>query len=169
MLLHAASEIERRFPGKAVFVFTGDGPYAETVRNNCLPNTVYTGFKRGEELSKMYASADCFAFPSATETFGNVVLEAMASGLPVAAVAGGGVTDFLSHDHNALLCAPDDAAAFTENLVSVMENQSLRLRLADNAQKAALSRDWNNIFNGLVDVYADTIDEYWQQDIRHTA
>jgi glycosyltransferase involved in cell wall biosynthesis len=158
-LLHAASEIERRFPNKAAFVFTGDGPSAETIQNSNLPNIIFTGFKRGKELSEMYASADCFAFPSATETFGNVVLEAMASGLPVAAVAGGGVTDFLTHDHNALLCEPEDAAAFTENLVAVMEDNSLRLRLANNARQTALTRDWDNIFDGLVGVYAEVIEE----------
>ena len=65
-------------------------------------------------------------FPSATEIFGSVVLEAMASGLPVAAVAGCGVTDFLSHDHNALLCEPENMATFTENLVAIIEEDRQR-------------------------------------------
>jgi len=157
MLLHAAAAIERRYPGRAVFVFTGDGPYIETIHNARLPNTVCTGFKRGADLSQMYASADCFAFPSGTETFGNVVLEAMASGLPVAAVAGGGVTDFLSHNDNALLCEPENTEAFTDNLVSMMENENLRSRLADNGRQTALSRDWNCIFDGLFNVYLDAV------------
>jgi len=169
MLLHAASEIERRFPGRAAFVFTGDGPCAEIIQNSGLPNIIFTGFKRGNDLSQMYASADCFAFPSATETFGNVVLEAMASGLPVAAVAGGGVTDFLSHDHNALLCEPEDPAAFTENLVAVMADHSLRLRLAYNARQTALSRDWDSVFDGLVNVYAEAINEDRQRNMPKTA
>jgi len=169
MLLNAASEIERRFPGRAAFVFTGDGPYAEIIQSSSLPNIIFTGFKKDGELSQIYASADCFAFPSGTETFGNVVLEAMASGLPVAGIASGGVTDFLFHNYNSLLCAPDDAAAFTDNLVSIMKNKDLRLRLANNARKTALSRDWNKIFDGLVNVYAKTIDGYRQYDIGLTA
>jgi glycosyltransferase involved in cell wall biosynthesis len=169
MLLYAACEIERRFPGQAAFVFTGDGPYTEIIQNSSPPNVFITGFKRGKELSQIYASADCFAFPSGTETFGNVVLEAMASGLPVAAVASGGVTDFLSHNNNSLLCAPDDAEAFTENLIALMKDAPLRLRLADNAKKTALSRDWNNIFDGLVNVYAETIEEFNRRNIRLTA
>jgi glycosyltransferase involved in cell wall biosynthesis len=169
LLLHAAQELENRFPGKTMFVFTGDGPYAEIIRNSTLPNTVFTGFKQGRDLSELYASADCFAFPSATETFGNVVLEAMASRLPVAAVSGGGVTDFLSHNQNALLCTPDDTEAFTANLVAVMENHDLRERLADNALKTALSRDWNRIFDGLFNVYTDTIDEFRQRALRRIA
>jgi glycosyltransferase involved in cell wall biosynthesis len=163
MLLDAAAEIERRFPGRAQFVFTGDGPYAEKIKNSPAANLVFTGFKRGEELSEIYASADCFAFPSGTETFGNVVLEAMASGLPVAAVGSGGVTDFLSHRHNALLCAPDNREAFTNNLINIMENEKLRGILSENAQKTARLRDWDSIFDNLVDVYVDTIVEFRRQ------
>jgi len=169
MLLYAASEIERRFPGQAAFVFTGDGPYTRVIQNSSLSNVIFTGFKSGGELSQIYASADCFAFPSGTETFGNVVLEAMASGLPVAGVASGGVTDFLSHDYNSLLCAPEDTEGFTGNLVSIMKDENLRLRLAGNAQKTALSRDWKNIFDGLVTLYAETIEGYKQYDMGLTA
>jgi glycosyltransferase involved in cell wall biosynthesis len=158
-LLYAAAGMERRFPRKTLFVFTGDGPYAETIRKQKPANVILTGFKRGRELSEIYASADCFAFPSGTETFGNVVLEAMASGLPVAGVAGGGVTDFLSHGNNALLCPEGSRDAFLENLVTLMEDPELRLRLAENARKTALSRNWNNVFDGLLNTYAAVIEE----------
>ncbi|MDR3144792.1 MAG: glycosyltransferase family 1 protein [Treponema sp.] len=166
-LLRAAAEIENRFPGETVFVFTGDGSYAETIRKQKLSNVVLTGFKRGRELSEIYASADCFAFPSGTETFGNAVLEAMASGLPVAGVAGGGVTDFLSHGKNALLCPMDEGEVFLENLVTLMKDSELRQGLAENARKTALARDWNRVFDGLLSTYAEVIEEqrrrYWQR------
>jgi glycosyltransferase involved in cell wall biosynthesis len=167
MLLHAAAGMERRFPRKTIFVFTGDGPYAETIRKQKLPNVILTGFKRDRELSEIYASADCFAFPSGTETFGNAVLEAMASGLPVAGVAGGGVMDFLSHEHNALLCPEGRREAFLENLVTLMKNPKLRLSLAEKARKTALARDWNRVFDGLINTYTAVIEEqrrrYWKQ------
>jgi glycosyltransferase involved in cell wall biosynthesis len=167
MLLYAAAELERRFPRKTAFVFTGDGPYAETIRKQKLPNTVLTGFKRGRDLSKIYASADCFAFPSGTETFGNAALEAMASGLPVAGVAKGGVTDFLSHRINALLSPSGSREAFLENLVTLMEDSRLRMALAENARKTALARDWNCVFDGLVNTYREVIEEqrqrYWRR------
>jgi glycosyltransferase involved in cell wall biosynthesis len=167
MLLYAAAEFERRFPRKTAFVFTGDGPYAETIRKQKLPNAVLTGFKQGTELSEIYASADCFAFPSGTETFGNAALEAMASGLPVAGVASGGVTDFLSHRNNAVLCPQGSREAFMENLVTIMEDTELRLTLAGNARKTALARDWNRVFDGLINTYHETIEEqqrrYWQR------
>jgi len=169
MLLVSAEEIERRFPGQTMFIFTGDGPCAEDIKNSRLPNILLTGFKRGKELSEIYASADCFAFPSGTETFGNVVLEALASGLPAVSVGSGGVTDFLSHNYNALLCAKDDREAFTQNLVSIMENSALRGKLANNAQKTATLRDWSRIFDGLVNVYADVINANRRQIVQNAA
>jgi glycosyltransferase involved in cell wall biosynthesis len=156
-LLYAAAELERRFPGKAAFVLTGGGPLAEDIRRKRCPNLILTGFKTGGELSEIYASSDCFAFPSGTETFGNAALEALASGLPVAGVASGGVTEFLSHGKNALLCASEDPAAFTENLIALMNNKELRRELAKNGRELALSRGWDRVFEDLLSVYAGLI------------
>ncbi|MCL2067617.1 MAG: glycosyltransferase family 1 protein [Treponema sp.] len=169
MLLQAAEEIQRRFPGQTSFVFTGDGPYYKTIQNFSPSNVLCTGFKQGRDLSEIYASADCFAFPSGTETFGNVVLEAMASGLPVSGVASGGVMDFLSHDRNALLCPVDDVQTFTNNLVSVMQDKSRRLRLAKNARKDSLSMDWNCVFDGLINTYNAVLEENYRQRYEQSA
>jgi glycosyltransferase involved in cell wall biosynthesis len=157
MLIHAVEEIENRFPGKAAFVFTGGGPYGDFILKKNFPQAILTGFKTGPELSEVYASADCFAFPSGTETFGNAPLEAMASGLPVAGVASGGVTEFLSHRKNALLCAGGDKKTFTENLIAIMENKSLRRELAEKGRKLARSRAWDLVFDDLLSVYSGLI------------
>jgi glycosyltransferase involved in cell wall biosynthesis len=159
MLLYAAAEIEARFPGKAAFVFTGGGPYGEFIRQKNLPNVTLTGFRTGCELSEIYASCDCFAFPSGTETFGNAPLEAMASGLPVAGVNNGGVTEFLSHGKNALLCADGDRHVFTENLITIMKNRGLRRELVKNGRRLAQSRTWDAVFEDLLEVYAALIRE----------
>ena len=159
LLLQSIEIVNRGFPGKAAFVFTGDGPYADNIRQAGLENVVLTGFKRGHELSEIYASCDCFAFPSGTETFGNTCLEALASGLPVAGVRSGGVTDYLKHGENALLCADGNVDAFADNLIRIMNDAQLRQMLAENGQKSALSRDWNNIFAGLLDEYAMAISD----------
>jgi glycosyltransferase involved in cell wall biosynthesis len=169
MLLYAAAGFERRFPGKTVFVFTGDGPYTAIIKKQGLPNVVLTGFKKGRELSEIYASADCFAFPSGTETFGNAALEAMASGLPVAGVASGGVMDFLSHQNNALLCPAGNRDAFLENLVTLMEDSELRASLAEKARETALARDWSRVFNGLVNTYREVIEETAAERYRRRA
>jgi glycosyltransferase involved in cell wall biosynthesis len=159
MLLHAAAEIEGRFPGKAAFVFTGGGPYEEFIRQKNLPNVILTGFRTGRALSGIYASCDCFAFPSGTETFGNAPLEAMASGLPVAGVASGGVTEFLSHGKNALLCADGDRRGFTENLIAIMGGRALRRSLREHGRKTVRARAWDAVFDDLLEVYAGLIQE----------
>jgi glycosyltransferase involved in cell wall biosynthesis len=157
MLLSAAEELEGRFPGETAFVFTGGGPCEDIIRQKNYPSVILTGFKRGSELSEIYASCDCFAFPSGTETFGNAPLEALASGLPVAGVASGGVTEFLAHGKNALLCADRDSGAFTEQLITIMGSRRLRRELAENGQKTAQSRTWDRIFEDLLSVYTNLI------------
>jgi glycosyltransferase involved in cell wall biosynthesis len=157
MLLNAVEEMESRFPGEAAFVFTGGGPWEALIRQKNFSNVILTGFKTGPELSEIYASCDCFAFPSGTETFGNAPLEAMASGLPVAGVAAGGVTEFLSHGKNALLCADGDRGVFTENLTAIMRDKTLRRNLAENGRNLARSRAWDIIFDDLLGVYSGLV------------
>ena len=158
VLLHAIWEINRLYPGKTMFIFTGDGPYADNIRRSAFPNVVLTGFKQNKELSEIYASCDCFAFPSGTETFGNVALEAMASGLPVVGISNGGVTDFLEHNYNALLSGDRDKTTFTQNLITMMENKELRHKLSENAVQTAYLKDWDGIFNELLKDYQAVID-----------
>ena len=93
----------------------------------------------------------------------------MASALPVVSVGSGGLTDFLSHNYNSLLCAPEDTEAFTNNLITVMENKNLHSKLSVNAQKSALSRDWNRIFDKLIDDYMNVIGKENMQRILRSA
>ena len=82
----------------------------------------------------------------------------MASGLPVVGISSGGVTDFLAHRRNALLSEYGDQEAFTRNLILMMENETLRRVLSKNALKTALSRDWNEIFDALMNDYMAVIE-----------
>src|SRR4029079_19651649 len=84
-------------PGSKVVV--GDGPSREGLQRR-FPDVVWRGYRYGDDLSAHFASADCFVFPSRTETFGNVLLEAMASGLPVASVPAPGPVDLISEGVN---------------------------------------------------------------------
>lgn len=86
-----------RLPGTKVVV--GDGPAREQLQRK-FPETVFRGWQRGDELAAHFASADCFVFPSRTETFGNVILEALASGVPVAAVPAPGPVDLIEEGVN---------------------------------------------------------------------
>ena len=101
----------RRFGGSARLALVGRGPLEDEIRRREIAGVHVTGLLQGRDLSAAYASADLFAFPSATETFGNSLLEAMASGLPSLVAASGGVLDFSEHGRNAWLVAPDSAEA----------------------------------------------------------
>jgi glycosyltransferase involved in cell wall biosynthesis len=87
-------------PGTKVVV--GDGPAREELQRR-YPLAVWRGYRFGEDLARHYASADCFVFPSRTETFGNVILEALASGLPVAAIPSPGPSDLIQDGVNGAL------------------------------------------------------------------
>lgn len=96
---------------QARMVCVGDGPLAEALARR-HPEVHFSGVRRGEELAAHYASADLFLFPSLTETFGNVVSEALASGLPVVAFDHAAAGDLIGNGYNGLLVAPGDRTAF---------------------------------------------------------
>ncbi len=147
-------------PGTRLAV-VGDGPLRTELENAFadLP-VVFTGYLQGEDLACAYAAADIFAFPSANETFGNVVLEAMSSGLPVIAPRSGGLLDHVQHGHNGLLFGagqPADLVAQTRRLV---HDSALRLRLGAAARAHAVTQSWERILDGLLDDYAAIIAQH---------
>lgn len=159
ILLESVKRVNLIYPGKAQFVFTGDGPYAEEMKRVSPDNVFYPGYLKGQELWTMYASCDAFVFPSSTETFGNVVLEAMASGLPVIAVNSGGVTDSIIHRYNGLLCEPRNIESFTNAIATFINDSSLVKNLGTNARRYSLTKSWDRIFEGLVNDYHSVVEE----------
>jgi glycosyltransferase involved in cell wall biosynthesis len=148
VLLNACSEIqESRNDLKLLIV--GDGPAKSWLEKQNIPNVILLGYKSGEELSTIYASADIFVFPSASETFENVILEAMSSGLPVVAVNAGGVKDSLQHMHNGLAFRPGDHIDMAECIQKLMDDPHLTIELALKARSYALCHSWENTFNSL--------------------
>ena len=97
---------------------------------------------RQEELPRLYASADAFLFTSVTETLGLVVLEAMASGLPVVAVPAGGVADHLVPEVNGIAVREDDPASMAHAIVELTMRLELRRKLAAGARRTAEVLDW---------------------------
>lgn len=135
------------------FVFAGDGPYLRELSDFQLPNTVLAGFQDKESLARIYASCDAFVFPSATETFGNVVLEAMASGLPVICVGAGGVTDFTAHLDNAYVCHPKHVMGLTYGMSALVSSPALREKLRQGGLATARARSWESVFARLMEQY----------------
>ncbi|WP_420455859.1 glycosyltransferase family 4 protein [Rubrivirga sp.] len=141
-------------PVRALVV--GDGPERETLES-ALPNAVFAGHLSGGDLSTAYASSDVFLFPSETETFGNVTLEAMASGLGVVAADAAGTASLIDHEATGLLCPPRDRAAFSEATRRLVADPSLRTRLGAAAREAARAYDWSEVLGRMVTYYRGVV------------
>lgn len=139
-------------------LMVGDGPERSTLEALMPSNVTFTGALHGETLAAHYASADLFLFPSLTETFGQVVQEAMASGLAVVAMRAGGVQDIIQHGVTGLLCDPADPAAWFAAVQSLVEHDRWRRWLAHNARRAAETRGWPAIFDRLMTIYGEIIE-----------
>ncbi len=150
ILMDSIENINRLYPEKARFIIVGDGPMSKKLKAGAPANVCFTGYLRGERLSEAYASADIFVFPSGTETFGNVILEAMASGLPVIGVNSGGVKDNIIHRYNGLLCEPRDTESFTAGIAELLENHRLAGAMSKNAREYTLQKTWDKVFRQLV-------------------
>jgi glycosyltransferase involved in cell wall biosynthesis len=144
--------------GSAQLVLVGRGPIEDEILRREMPGVHVPGLLHDRALAEAYASADLFAFPSSTETFGNSLLEAMGSGLPPLVAAGGGVLEFSEHGENAWLVEPDSAAAIAEGLVRLLQDHALRHRLARGALRAARQRDWGSVYDQLIADYRAAIE-----------
>jgi glycosyltransferase involved in cell wall biosynthesis len=125
-------------------VLVGDGP-ARADLQALVPDAIFTGTLSRDILATHYASADIFGFPSQTETFGNVVLEAMASELAVVAFDYAGAADNIQHDQNGLLAGLGDDEAFVRLLVDVTQDSARLARLRTAARSTAQACDWHTI------------------------
>lgn len=135
-------------------VLVGDGPARPDLeRALSRHRATFTGYLRGEALAEVYASADVFAFPSTTETFGQAVQEAMASGLPVVAYDAEGVRDLVQHGKTGLLVPGNDTTAFTESLHLLLAHPEQRALLSAQARNAAEQCTWESVMQRLMQTY----------------
>ncbi|MDR3601116.1 MAG: glycosyltransferase family 1 protein [Desulfosporosinus sp.] len=150
ILLDSIEIVNSGYADQVQFVFVGDGPYAKLIKERFYANVVFMGYLKDRELSAIYASSDVFVFPSSTETFGNVALEAMASGLPVIAVDSGGVKENVVHNYNGLMCTPRNTESFAKAIIRMIEDKQLKARLAANAREHSALKSWSKIFDQLI-------------------
>lgn len=138
----ALKDILTQVPG-ARLALVGDGPQRQELEQMFQGMPVkFMGMMKGQELSEAYASADVFIMPSETETLGFVVLEAMASGVPVVAVAAGGLTDIVQHNHTGLLYQPGDYAAAAKLAQGLIADPQARARLAQAGRQEVELFGW---------------------------
>lgn len=125
----------------------GDGPLRPELQR-ALPRATFHGFLDGAELARAYADADLFAFPSLTETFGNVVLEAQASGLPAVVTDRGGPAEIIVDQQTGLVAG--DEQAFEQALLTLAADPARRREMGLAARARAEQRSWDEVFEGLL-------------------
>ncbi len=150
-------------------VLAGGGPEQGRVRERLGEHATFLGWLEGDELARAYASADIFLFPSATDTFGQVILEAQASGVPVIALAKGGPVSLIEDRVSGLLCEAD-ANALANALLELAGSPLLRAHLARGALRAVRLRTWERTLARLADGYRHALaDQRPAQNDAHRA
>lgn len=145
LLLPCMQALHKSYPQRRLrLVVVGDGPLRNQMQQQ-FPDAVFCGVQRGEALAEHYACGDLFLFPSLTETFGNVVLEALASGLAVVAYDEAAAAQHIRHGHSGALAMPGDQAAFIDAACWLLEDTETLRRVRLNARQHASRQGWQAI------------------------
>lgn len=145
LLVKAFHALQRAQPQRRMrLILVGDGPLRSNLQAQ-LPEALFCGLQRGEALAEHYASGDLFLFPSLSETFGNVVLEALASSLGVVAFDQAAAAQHIHHGHNGMLARPGDETGFCEAACELLEDAEVLRRIRLNARRHASHLSWDGI------------------------
>ncbi|WP_256262318.1 glycosyltransferase family 4 protein [Pseudomonas gingeri] len=145
LLGRAFRALQTTYPQRLMkLVVVGDGPQRTALAKE-LPEAIFCGTQRGEALAAHYASGDLFLFPSLTETFGNVVLEALASGLAVVAYDEAAAAQHIRHGYNGVLAMPGDEEAFCDAACWLFEGRETLRNVRLNARQHASRQGWGAI------------------------
>jgi len=147
----AAFEAARKRAPRARLVLVGDGPSRRELQSRC-PDAILAGTRRGEDLAAYYASGDMFLFPSLTETYGNVTVEALASGLAAIAYNYAAAAAHIRHGHNGLLADFDNTAEFAALAAELVTNMSRIRTLGARARLDIAAHDWGRVVQQLESV-----------------
>lgn len=149
---------QRNVPFKALVV--GAGPVEEEVKD--LPNTVFAGWMSGDELSTAYASSDIFLFPSAVETFGNVTLEAAASGLPLVVEAGCS-GHLVNHGVNGFACQDDDFDAYFDSTLCLVVDDVRRRAMSLEGRRFSMQFEQREVCKRMLVNYSKVTDDFYRK------
>lgn len=136
-------------------VFAGDGPYRKELQARC-PDAVFLGMCSHEQLSQIYPSADLFLFPSLTETFGNVTLEALASGTPVLAFDSAAASELVQTGRNGWLVSGEAERDFMDKALEITSDASKLLNMRKQTCESVASMDWQNIVSQVEKVFLES-------------
>ncbi|MGA2886823.1 MAG: glycosyltransferase [Terracidiphilus sp.] len=149
LLAQVQDELERMSVTNFRFLIVGHGNEEDWLRER-LPRAEFTGVLHGEALAKAYANMDLFVFPSHTDTFGNVVLEALASGVPAIVTPDGGPCTIVRDDETGRI-VPD--AEFAAAIAAVLANSAQHAQMRQSARAYALTASWDSVFEGIYAAY----------------
>jgi glycosyltransferase involved in cell wall biosynthesis len=138
-------------------VIVGDGPDRAALAAALPASAVLTGFLTGQDLAEVYAMADVFIFPSLTETFGQVVQEAMASGLPVVAMRAGGVPAIVAQGQTGWLCQPEALDDWLAAIVDLVRQPALARQFGAAGRRRVAGNTWSVLFEQLLARYQQAL------------
>lgn len=145
-------------------MIVGEGP-ARSELSERLPDAIFTGYLGGEALGRAYASSDLFFFPSDTETFGNVTLEAMASGLPAVCADATGSNGLVHHGENGFLVPAGDVSVFADRITHLVLDAALRRRMGHASVKIARAYEWDAVLARIARYYNEILNpDQWPSD-----
>lgn len=137
-------------------VFAGDGPYRTTLQAHC-PDAFFMGMCGHTQLAALYASADLFLFPSLTETFGNVTLEALASGTPVLAYDCAAASELVKDTHNGWLVQGEDPQRYVLKALEITQQPSTLQNARQHTHESIRQWDWHEITNQVETLFRSTL------------
>ncbi|MFU8861109.1 MAG: glycosyltransferase family 4 protein [Cyclonatronaceae bacterium] len=137
----------------------GEGPARREMQRR-LPGAIFTGFVGGIDLYRVYANSDLFFFPSETETFGNVTLEALSSGVPAVVAKAVGSSSIVKDGENGFLVEPGDVAGFETCLTKLITDGERRQKMAESARNWAMKFKWEKVMDKLVGDYQTLLDNW---------
>ena len=147
------------------FLIVGHGKEESWLRQN-LPNAEFTGVLRGQDLARAYANMDLFVFPSHTDTFGNVVLEALASGVPAIVTPDGGPRYIVKDGETGCIATDDE---FSGAIASLILDPALHARMRTAAVVYAQLASWDSVFEGVYSTYEEVLASHVGAEPRETA
>lgn len=152
VLINIIEHFPQEWNSSIHWLIVGDGPSYHEVSEivESKGNVTMTGYLSGNELASCYAVADVFIFPSQTETFGNVVLEALASGTPPVVSNRGGVAEIVKHEKTGMVCEAAQDEIFISHILQLLKDEDSRSLMAKNGREYALMQTWDQIFEQLV-------------------
>lgn len=155
LIIESFAAIEAKHP-RARLLIVGDGPARRELQER-HPEHIYAGMRHGVDLAEHYASADLFLFPSMTETFGNVTIEALASGLPVVAFDMAAAAETIVDGENGYAVQPGDQAAFIARAVELADAAMPTRKRRSQIAASVAARNWPEVMDSMTQVFREAI------------